>query len=140
MIIDMRKAVLLLPIYVAWMVGTDLLFNSSGVNTSNDLPLWLIIGFTIMAVLVVLIVAWYLVQRSRGKVPPRRERVYMGFLTALLISGFIDDGLKALTKPIFHSMSIWILIPLYIVSYAILLAVMVVVINRVTTKPADTQR
>lgn len=49
MIIDMRKAVLLLPIYVAWMVGTDLLFNSSGVNTSNDLPLWLIIGFTIMA-------------------------------------------------------------------------------------------
>lgn len=67
MIIDMRKAVLLLPIYVAWMVGTDLLFNSSGVNTSNDLPLWLIIGFTIMAVLVVLIVAWYLVQRSRGR-------------------------------------------------------------------------
>lgn len=92
-------------------------------------------------VLVVLIVAWYLVQRSRGKVPPKRERVYMGFLIALLISGFIDDGLKALTKLIFHSMSIWILIiPLYIVSYAILLAVMVVVINRVTTKPADTQR
>lgn len=30
MIIDMRKAVLLLPVYVALMVGTDLLFNSSG--------------------------------------------------------------------------------------------------------------
>lgn len=67
MIIDMRKAVLLLPVYVAWMVGTDLLFNSSGLNTSNDVPLWLVTGFTIMAVLVVLIVAWYLVQRSRGE-------------------------------------------------------------------------
>lgn len=42
-------------------------------------------------------------------------------------------------KLIFHSMSIWILIPFYILSYAILLAAMVVVMNRVTTKPADTQ-
>lgn len=68
--IDMRKAVLLLPVYVALMVGTDLLFDSSGLDTRNDLPLWLVIGFTIMAVLVVLIVAWYLVQRTRGKVAP----------------------------------------------------------------------
>lgn len=63
----------------------------------------------------------------------------MAFLIALVISGFIDDGLKALTKLIFHSMSIWILIPFYILSYAILLAVIVVVMNRVTTKSADTQ-
>lgn len=139
MMIDMRKAVLLLPVYVALMVGTDLLFDSSGLDTRNDLPLWLVIGFTIMAVLVVLIVAWYLVQRTRGKVAPKRERVYMAFLIALVISGFIDDGLKALTKLIFHSMSIWILIPFYILSYAILLAVIVVVMNRVTTKSADTQ-
>lgn len=137
--IDMRKAVLLLPVYVALMVGTDWLFDSSGLDTRNDLPLWLVIGFTIMAVLVVLIVAWYLVQRTRGKVAPKRERVYMAFLIALVISGFIDDGLKALTKLIFHSMSIWILIPFYILSYAILLAVIVVVMNRVTAKSPDTQ-
>lgn len=137
--IDMRKAVLLLPVYVALMVGTDLLFDSSGLNTSNDLPLWLVIGFTLMAVLVVLIVAWYLMQRSHGKVPPKRERVYIGFLIALIIWGFINDGLKALTTLIFHSMSIWILIPFYILSYAILLAVMVVVMNRVATKHTDTQ-
>lgn len=75
--------------------------RGSSVNTSNDLPLWLVIGFTIMAVLVVLIVAWYLSQRSRGKVPPKRERVYMGFLIALLIWGFINDGLEAVVKLIF---------------------------------------
>lgn len=137
--IDMRKAVLLLPVYVAWMVGTDLLFNSSGLNTRNDLPLWIVIGFTIMAVLVVLIVAWYLTQRTRGKISPQRERVYMGFLIALLIWGFLNDGLEAVVKLIVPSMSIWILIPFYILSYAILLAVMVVVMNRVTTKSTDTQ-
>ncbi|WP_155766836.1 hypothetical protein [Mycobacterium intracellulare] len=137
--IDMRKAMLLLPVYVAWMVGTDLLFNASGLNASNDLPLWLVIDFTIMAILVVLIVAWYLTQRSRGKVSPKRERAYMGFLIALIIWGFINDGLEAVVKMIFHSMSIWILIPFYILSYAILLTVMVVVMTRVTTKPTDTQ-
>lgn len=139
MIIDMRKAILLLPVYVALMVGTDLLFSSGGLHTRNDLPLWLIIGFTVMAVLVFLLVAWYLVQRSRGKVPPKRERVYMAFLIALVISGLIDDGLKALTKLIFHSMSIWILIPFYILSYAVLLSVIVIVMNRATAKSADTQ-
>lgn len=137
--IDMRKALLLLPVYVALMVGTDLLFDSSGLNTSNELPLWLVIGFTVMAVLVVVIVAGYLMQRSRGKISPKRERVYVAFLIALLIWGFINDALEALAKLIFHSMSIWILIPFYILSYAILLTVMVVVMNRVATKPTDTQ-
>lgn len=63
----------------------------------------------------------------------------MAFFIALVISGLIDDGLKGLTKLIFHSMSIWILIPFYILSYAVLLGVIVVVVNRASTKSAGTQ-
>jgi predicted permease len=134
MIIDMRRAVLLLPIYVALMVGVDALFNSAGLNTRNDLPLWLVIAFTIMALAVFVIVAWFLVQKVRGKVPVKRERAYAGFLIALVISGFVDDGLKGLTSLLFHSRSIWISIPVYILSYVVLLAVGVYVLRKVAVR------
>ncbi|OBK12635.1 hypothetical protein [Mycobacterium asiaticum] len=139
MIIDIRKALLLLPVYVAGMVGTDLLMNSDGLQTRNDLPLWLIIGFTIMSVTVLGLVAWYLGQRSRGNVLVQTERVYMAFFIALFISGLVSDSLKALTNLIFHSMSIWILIPFYILSYPVSLAVTVIVTNRIATKSAQPQ-
>ncbi|MBO0863644.1 MAG: hypothetical protein J2P16_01040 [Mycobacterium sp.] len=136
MIINYRRAVLLLPVYVLLMAGVDSLFNSASFNTKNDLPWWLIIGFTVMALAVFLIVAWFLVQKTRGKVPVQRERVYTGFLVALIISGFVDDGLKGLASLFFHSRSIWIDIPLYILSYVVLLALLVFILNKVAAKPS----
>lgn len=130
----MRLAALLLPVYVALMVGADTFFNSAGLNTSTDLPLWLIVAFTVMALAVFLIVAWFVTQKARGKVPVKRERFYMGILIALIVSSFIDDGLKGLASLLFHTRSIWIMIPMYILSYVALLAVLAVVLNKMTAK------
>lgn len=136
MIINMRRVVLLLPVYVALMIGVDSLFNSAGLTTKNNLPWWLIIAFTVMAIAVFLIVGGFLVQKARGKVPANRERAYIGFLVALVISGFVDDGLKGLTWLLFGSRSIWLSIPLYILSYVVLLAVLVFILNRVAARPS----
>jgi H+/Cl- antiporter ClcA len=137
MIINMRRVVLLLPVYVVLMVSLDSIFNSARFKTDNDLPWWLLIGFTLAALAVFLIVAWFLAQKARGKVPVQRERVYAGFLGALIISGFVDDGLRGLASLLFHSRSIWISIPLYILSYVVLLAVLVLIVNKVAAKPSS---
>ena len=118
--IDMRRAVLLLPVYVALMVGVDVLFKSAGLDEKGALPSWLVIGFTVMALAVFVIVARFLVKKARGRVPVSRERTYLGFLVALMLSGFVGDGLKSVAALAFHGISIWISIPLSILSYVIL--------------------
>lgn len=130
----MRLATLLLPVYVALMIGADTFFNSAGLNTNIDLPLWLIIAFTGMALTVFLIVAWFVTQKARGKVPFKRERFYMGILIALIVSGFIDDGLKGLASLLFHAKSIWIMIPMYILSYVALLGVLAFILNKIAAR------
>jgi hypothetical protein len=42
--INMRRALLLLPVYVVLMALVDSIFNSAGFNTKNDLPWWLVVG------------------------------------------------------------------------------------------------
>jgi H+/Cl- antiporter ClcA len=134
--INMRRAVLLLPVYVVLMAATDSIFNSAGFSTRSDLPWWLIAGFTFAAVAVFLIVAWFLVQKSRGDVPVQRERAATGFLVALIVSGFVDDGLRGLASVVFHSKSIWLSIPIYVISYVILLTLVVLIVNRFAAKPS----
>lgn len=138
--LDMRRAILLLPVYVVLMIGADSLFHHTKLNTRNDLPWWLIVAFTIMSLAVFLVVAWFLVQKARGKVPVKRERVYAGFLIALIVSGFVNDALKGLAALLFHSRTIWISIPLYILSYVVLLALLVFILNRTARESGDTTR
>jgi H+/Cl- antiporter ClcA len=135
-LINMRRAVLLLPVYVALMAVADSIFNSAGFTTKNDVPWWLIIGFTIAAFAVFLIVAWFLVQKARGNVPVQRERAYTGFFLALIVSGLVDDGLKGLASLLLHSRSIWISIPIYVLSYVVLLALVVLIVNKDSAKPS----
>jgi hypothetical protein len=134
MIINMRRAVLLLPVYVVLMAASDSIFNSAGFNTKNDLPWWLVVGFTVAAIAVFLLVARFLVQRAHGNVPVQRERAATGFLIALIISGFVDDGLRGLASLLFHSKSIWISIPLYVISYVVLLTLVVLIVNKFAAK------
>lgn len=136
MIINMRRAVLLLPVYVVLMAAADSIFNSASFKTKNDLPWWLVIGFTIVALAVFLIVTWFLVQKSRGKIPVQRERAATGFIIALIVSGFVDDGLRGLASLLFHSRSIWISIPVYVLSYAVLLALIILIVNRLAAHPS----
>jgi quinol-cytochrome oxidoreductase complex cytochrome b subunit len=134
--INMRRAVLLLPVYVVLMALVDSIFNSADFDTKNDLSWWLVVGFTVAALSVFLIVAWLLVQKARGNVPVQRERVYTSLFIALIISGFVDDGLRGLASLLFHSRTIWVSIPLSILSYVALLTVFVLILNLVAGKPS----
>jgi hypothetical protein len=136
MIINMRRAVLLLPVYVVLMAAADSIFNSADFNSTNDLPWWLIAGFTVAAITVFLVVAWFLTLKARGNVPVQRERAATGFLIALIISGFVDDGLRGLASLMFHSKSIWVSIPIYVISYVVLLTLVVLMVNRFAAKPS----
>jgi predicted permease len=119
------------------MIAADVFFNSAGLNTTGELPLWLYVAFTIMALVVFVIVAWFLTQKVRDKIPVKRERAYAGFLIALIVSGLIDDGLKGLISLLFHARSIRIMIPLYILSYVVLLAVLAFILKKSTASSAE---
>jgi H+/Cl- antiporter ClcA len=136
MVINMRRAVLLLPVYVVLMAAADSVFNSAGFSTTADLPWWLVGGFIVAAIAVFLIVAWFLVQKSRGNVPVQRERVATGFVIALIVSGFVDDALRGLMSLLFHSKSIWLSIPVYILSYVVLLTLVALIVNRFAMNPS----
>ncbi len=135
MIINMRRAVLLLPVYVVLMMAADSIFNAAAFSSKNDLPWWLIVGFAAAAIAVFFFVAWFLVQKGRGDVPVQRERAATGFIIAIIISGFVDDGLRGLASLLFHSKSIWISIPVYILSYVVLLTLLVLIVNKFAAKP-----
>lgn len=77
-----------------------------------------------------------LVQKARGNVPVQRDRAYTGFFLALFVSGLVDDGLKGVAALLFHSRSVWISIPIYILSYVVLLALVVLIVNNVSAKPS----
>ncbi|PBJ66905.1 hypothetical protein BB737_05140 [Mycobacterium avium subsp. hominissuis] len=129
---------LLLPVYVAWMIGVEAFFDSSGLNTHADLPAWLLVAFTLTALAACVIVAWFITQKARGKISVTRERAYVGLLITVVVSGFIDDALKGLASLVFHAKSIWVLIPLYILSWVVLLAVGAVTMSRMAARSGDT--
>ncbi|QWY65443.1 hypothetical protein BJP78_27695 (plasmid) [Mycobacterium avium subsp. hominissuis] len=82
--------------------------------------------------------AWFITQKARGKISVTRERAYVGLLITVVVSGFIDDALKGLASLVFHAKSIWVLIPLYILSWVVLLAVGAVTMSRMAARSGDT--
>jgi hypothetical protein len=126
----MRRAVISLPVYVVAMTGVDAVLHSAGFDTEPDMPWWLIVTFIVTALVVFCTAAWYLARQASGKIPVQRERGYAGFFVALIVAGVVDDGLKdAATLPLYHR-SIWIDVPLSIISWSVLLAVLAFVTNK----------
>jgi hypothetical protein len=135
MVINTRRVLLIMPIYVAYMVCINVFFDSAGLDVRNNLPLWLIIAFTAMSISTVLLLIWFISSKVRGKISVRRERFYLGILIIVFIADFIDDALKGLTSLIFDTSSIWVMIPMYLISYVALWVVIVIVFNKIAKRP-----
>jgi hypothetical protein len=105
--INMRRVVLVLPIYVVTMTALEVVFRKTGLNTKGYIPLWLIVVFTLMALACFIIVAWFLTQKVRGKIAVNRERGYLAVVVAVIVSGFVSDGLRGLATLVFHGTPIW---------------------------------
>lgn len=43
--INLKRAVLLLPVYIAAMIAVDVVFKSAHIAPSKPLPVWIVAGF-----------------------------------------------------------------------------------------------
>lgn len=92
--INAKRILLYLPLYLVWAVTIDVLFDSASPPGSKSVPAWMTIGFVVSAVVVAGVVLWYLSRHAAGKVPQQRQHVYTALLVAIIVSGFVDDALK----------------------------------------------
>ena len=131
MVINARRILAIAPFYLAYMILVNLFFDSAGLNTGNDLPVWLIVAFTAMSIAVVCVLAWYVSQKGRHKIAVKRENFYLGILITVVVAGSVNDALKALASIVFKSSSIWVMIPVYMLSYAALWVVASIVFTKI---------
>lgn len=118
-VINTKRAVLFLPVYLAWVLMIEGLFNSASPAGTKSVPVWMIVGFIVSAVAVAVVVIWYLIARGGGKVPQQRHHAYMAVLIAIVVSGFVDDALKGVAVLLFGRHHWWALIPAYTLGYAV---------------------
>lgn len=137
MVVSVRRILILAPFYLAYMIFINIFFDSAGLNSGNDLPIWLIVSFTVMSIAVVCVLAWYASRKARGKITVKRENFYLGILITVIIAGFVDDALKALASIVFKSSSIWVMIPVYLLSYAAMWVVASLVFTRILKRSED---
>lgn len=89
--INLKRAVLLLPVYIAAMITIDIVFKSAHIAPSKPLPVWIVAGFIASAIVVVAVGIWYFTQRRSSKVTPKREHAYIAIMAGVALSGFVGD-------------------------------------------------
>lgn len=119
--INLKRAVLLLPVYVAAMITVDIAFKSAHVSASKPLPLWIVGGFIATSIAVVAVGIWYFTQRSAGNVTQKREHTYIAIMVGVMVSGFIGDTVSGIAGLFMGGKSLWVMAPSYALAYVVLL-------------------
>lgn len=127
--INAKRILLYLPLYLVWAVTIDVLFDRASPPSSKSVPAWMTVGFIVSAVVVAGVVLWYLSRRASGKVPQQRQHVYTALLVAIIVSGFVDDALKGVAWLLLGDHPWWVLVPIYTLGYAACWAVLVLMVN-----------
>lgn len=128
--IDFRRAAIYLPVYVAVMMILDVFFNSPAMGRPGELPLWLLFAFIAMAIAVFVIVGRYLFQRNRKAIPASTERAMLAILAGAVVSGMANNVLAGVVTLLLHTRSLWVMIPIYILTYLVFFAVAQWVLSR----------
>lgn len=127
--INKRRAFLLLPLYLVWVLVIEGLFKSGGSTDAKAVPGWMVAGFIMSAIAVACVALWYLIARRGGKVPEQRHHAYLALLISVVISGLVDDALKGVAALIVPGPPWWVLVLVYAAGYAVFCAVLVYVAN-----------
>jgi cytochrome c oxidase assembly factor CtaG len=128
-VINTKRVLLLLPLYLVWVIAVDVLFASASPASSTSVPSWMVVGFVVSPLAVAGIVLWYLVRRASGEVPQQRHHTYMALLVAIMVSGFVSDALKGVASLLLGGHPWWVLVPIYTIGYAVCWAVLVYTAN-----------
>jgi hypothetical protein len=119
--INTKRALLILPFFVAAMLATDLIFDSAHLKANRSVPVWMIAGFIASALAVVAAGIWYLTRHAGGKIPQKREHAYVAVLVGVMVSGFVGDALGGIAALFLGGKSVWVMIPSYALAYVVLL-------------------
>jgi len=119
--INMKRAALLLPLYVAAMLTIDAVFHPFHRNVSKSVPAWIVVGFIASALVVVAVGIWYITRRAGGKIPQKREHAYIAILVGVVVSGFVGDTVSGIAAIFLGGRSLWVMAASYAVAYVVLL-------------------
>ncbi|WP_083213410.1 hypothetical protein [Mycobacterium malmoense] len=135
--INAKRMLLFLPLYVVGAVTVDVWFDSASPPGSKSVPTWMTVGFIVSAVFVAGVVLWYLSRRAAGKVPQQRQHVYTALFIAIIVSGFVADALKGAAWLLLGGHPWWVLVPIYTLGYAACWAVLMLMVNRLERRTDD---
>ncbi len=120
-VINIKRAVLILPLYVVALTAVDMVFHSTRVNPSKSVLVWIVVGFIASAIAVVAAGIWYFTQRASGKISQKREHAYIALLVGVMASLFAGDVLGSIASLLLGGRSVWAMAPSYALSYVVLL-------------------
>ncbi len=135
--INVKRAVLLLPLYVAAMLAIDAIFHSSHRNAGKSVPVWIVVGFIVSALAVVAVGIWYITRRAGGRIPQKREHAYIAILVGVVVSGYVGDALGGVAALLLGGKSVWIMAPSYAVAYVVLLWVIAFTVKVLDRRTGD---
>lgn len=119
--INMKRAVLFLPLYVAAMITVDIVFKSAHISPSKPLPVWIVAGFIASAIIVAAVGIWYFTQRTAGNITQKREHTYLAIMVGVMVSGFVGDTVSGIAGLFMGGKSLWVMGPSYALAYVVLL-------------------
>lgn len=135
--INFKRAVVLLPVYVAAMITVDIVFKSAHVTPTGRLPVWIVGGFIASAILIVALGIWYFVRRDAGTITPKRENGYIAVIAGVGVAGFVGDSLSGVAGRFMGGKSLWVMAPSYAVAYVVLLWTIVLVTKSLGSRTDD---
>lgn len=137
--INMKRAVAFLPLYLAWAVGLDYLFDSASHDSNRFVPTWIVVGFVASALFVAVVSMRYLVRWARGAIPAQRHHLYVAILIAIVLSGLATDVLKGIAALLVGGHPWWVLLPIYTLGYVTCWAVLVFVTKAMAGRTSSKQ-
>ena len=137
--INTKRVLLFLPLYLVWAIAIDVLSDSTGPSGATSVPTWMIVGFVVSAVAVAGAVLWYLIKRASGEVLQQRQHIYTTLFVAIVASGFVDDALKGVAWVLLGGRPWWVLVSIYTIGYAVCWVVLVLVANWLGHRTDDVQ-
>jgi len=119
--INTKRALLILPFFVAAMLAIDMVFDSAHLKASKSVPAWMVAGFIASALAGVAVGIWYVTRHASGKIRQKREHAYVAVLVGVMVSGFVGDALGGIAALFLGGKSVWVMVPSYALGYVVLL-------------------
>jgi uncharacterized membrane protein YbhN (UPF0104 family) len=135
--INMKRAVLLVPLYVAAMLAVDAVFHPFHRNAGKSVPVWIVVGFIASALFVVAVGIWYITRRAGGKIPQKREHAYIAILVGVMVSGFVGDTVSGIAAIFLGGRSLWVMAASCAVAYVVLLWVIAFTVKVLDGRTGD---